>query len=473
MSESVFVHGDIILEGLENLSIQKLVVCQEINQHATLEVLAIIKEDDEEEYRKRITLSDTVKVLTKNSKLIYSGLIINTKINKIQDLNYLHLTGMSHTYLMSIEPKSRSFQNIAMTYTDVINIVASQYQGGSCMDKVSGGATINRPIIQYREDDFSYIKRLASHFNSFLIPNLTGNGPRFYFGCPEIDKGEIIARNQTVHKDFSRYLELKPFIPNIMQLDFTVFEVETDEIYDLGDKVTFNGIDCYISKTRYQYDKNVIRNIVYLSQKRGMSQLYIPNNNIKGSSIYGKVIAVARDNVRIHLEIDETQDAATAYWYPYESIYASGGEVGFYCMPEIGDDIKLYHPDENELRASVTDAVKPHNPTENPERLNPQHPMANPNVKFLRTPFGKELRLRPNGVDIISRAGSVFMSLDDNGTLQINGNSRVALTAVNDIEIKAKNINFEALEQIEITAQGSKVDIQGDVKIEGNEINTN
>lgn len=465
---NVILHGDLIIKGLENLTIQKLVVCQEINQHASLEVSAILREEDKEEYRKLLYLSSPIQVLAEG-KVIFSGVLTDSQLDEMGNVNNLNLTSLSHTILMDLHPKSCSFQNIKMSYTNLVEAVVKKYEGGGCIDRASNGTALGQPIIQYLETDWSFCKRMASHFNSCLIPNVNGEGPRFFFGSPDIDKGILEAFNVKTHKDFHKYSILKQTITDIMELDFTVFEVEVKDIYDLGDKVIYNGISCYISKSRYQYEKGIIKNIVYLSQKRGMSTQRIPNTNIAGVALFAKVIAVARDNVKIHLEIDETQDIDSAYWYPYESVYASGGEIGFYCMPEIGDAVKLYHFDENELNASVTDAVKHHNPTENPDSLDPQHPMANPNIKYLRTPFNKEICLRPGGIDVIS-SRATSMTLNDNGTVSLASGDKISLVAGNQIEIRSKKINIESTENLKLGSSGSSIELGDNVEIKGSKI---
>ena len=237
--------------------------------------------------------------------------------------------------------------------------------------------------------------------------------------------------------------------------------------------VIFNGDITCISKTTYSYTNSVIRNICHLVPPEGLVQLHIPNWNIAGSSIFGRVLATARDNVKIHLEIDEKQDIGKAFWYPYASMYASEDETGWYCMPEIGDTVRLYHPDGDESRAMVINAVKPHNPTEDVERLDPQHRMADRDVKYLRTANGKEIKFRPDGIDIIANDGTVFMSLNDDGTMTMNSNDVISFTALNDIEIRAKNVNFEATEKISLKSKGSTIDLMEDIVVTGEEVKTN
>ena len=310
-------------------------------------------------------------------------------------------------------------------------------------------------------------------FNSFLVPDVSGEGPKFYFGNPGKNQVTIKADSYTAHRDYSRYKTVEAEVPGVTEKHFITYEAETYDIYKLGDLLIFNGNLTCIGKMIYSYINSVIRNTCYLTPPVGLTQLLVPNRNIAGSSIFGKVLATARDNVKVHLEIDKKQDIGTAYWYPYASMYASEDETGWYCMPEIGDTIRLYHPDGDESRAMVINAVKPHDPTEDVEKLDPGHRMANRDVKYLRTANGKELKFRPDGIDIIANDGTVFMALNDDGTMTMNSNDIISFTALNNIEIKAKNVNFEATDKISLKAKGSTIDLVEDIVVTGEEVKTN
>jgi len=222
-----------------------------------------------------------------------------------------------------------------------------------------------------------------------------------------------------------------------------------------------------------EYKEAKLRNICTLAFEAGTKVPRMSNYNISGCSVFGRVIATARDNVKVHLEIDEKQDVETAYWFPYATMYASEDETGWYCMPEINDTVRLYFPDDEEEKGMAINSVKPHDPNEDVEKLDPQNRMVNPDIKYLRTAFGKELKFRPDGIDIISKDGLVFMTLNDDGTVTLNSNDRISFTAANDIEIKARNVNVEATEHIKIEAKESSIDLESDITVTGKEVKTN
>ncbi|MCL2610782.1 MAG: hypothetical protein FWE02_03790 [Defluviitaleaceae bacterium] len=470
MNDNFLLYGDLQVVGFEELRIDVLKIEQEINEHATLTLKGIFESEEPEELLRKIDIDKPIKI-TKDGKPLFNGVVTHSVATEPRKVCHVEITVLSHTFNMDLELKSKSFQDKAMPYDTLVKEIISQYQNGSHMDKITNGAVIETPIIQYEETDWIFLKRIASHFNASLVPNVTGEGARFFVGLPSVDKGELISHVYKQKRKFGLYKRLSPET-GLSPLDCTHFEVNTHQIYELGDKVTFRGIPLYVIKTIYEYENAVVHNRCILSTEKGAGQLYVPNDNISGCSIFGEVIDRARDHIKIHLEIDETQDVGTAYWYPYGTMYASSGETGWYCPPEMGDTVRLYHPENEEERAMAINSLKPHDPNEDVEVLDPEHRMIDPDVKYLRTAFGKEIKFRPDGIDIIAKDDTVWTTLNDDGTVIMNTNDKISFTAKNDIHVKAKNINVEATEHILLKSKGSTVDMKEDIILTGKEIKT-
>jgi len=469
--ENHLLYGDLIVEGFEDIQLDVLRIEQAINEHSMLTVTGILRSEDEAEALENIRLNKAIRVKTRDGDPVFTGIITHASIIKPRDVYHIEVTAHSHTFSMDVERKSRSFQNKDMPYQALVKEVVSSYPEGAFMDKITEGAVIEYPVIQYKETDWQLCVRMASRFKSGLLPNITGEGPRFFFGLPEVDRGELVAHNYRQIKDFEFYKRLS-VMADLSESDCIRYEVNTHIIYKLGDKVTFNNMPLYVVKSVCEYRNSVVTNQCLLSTKKGAQQRYIPCQNISGCSIFGKVLDVARDCIKVHLEIDDEQGVEDAYWYPYATMYASEEETGWYCMPEFFDTIRLYHPENEEKRAMAINSLKPHCPSEDVEVLDPEHRMIDPDVKYLRTAFGKEIRFRPTGIDIIAKDDTVFLTMEDDGTVTLNSNDKISLTAVNEICVKAKHINIEATDHILLKAKGSTVDLQTDIILSGKEIKT-
>lgn len=122
-------------------------------------------------------------------------------------------------------------------------------------------------------------------------------------------------------------------------------------------------------------------------------------------------------------------------------------------MPEIGDSVRIYFPDEKEDHAyaisSVHDEVDPSVNTAMQTEAGAAAGAGggysgqrdDPNVKSLRNKAGKEIRLAPEGVYILAD-GTTITLLDDGG---------VAIISDNDITFESKkNIVLYAEQEVNI-----------------------
>ncbi|KAF6589054.1 phage tail protein, partial [Paenibacillus sp. EKM208P] len=79
---------------------------------------------------------------------------------------------------------------------------------------------------------------------------------------------------------------------------------------------------------------------------------------------------------------------------PYSTVYSSPDGSGWYVMPEAGDQIRLYFPDEREQNAFAASSVD----------LASSDPVkrSDPAVKSISTKYGKQVVFKPGAVEIIN-----------------------------------------------------------------------
>ena len=107
----------------------------------------------------------------------------NFSISSQGDLYKLKLSLISGTYLLDVIEKTRTFQDVNLPYESVVQALVNNYD--NCQFKMElNSKAIGDIVVQYKETDWEFIKRLASQFNSLLIPECTLSGIKFYFGVP-------------------------------------------------------------------------------------------------------------------------------------------------------------------------------------------------------------------------------------------------------------------------------------------------
>jgi len=60
---------------------------------------------------------------------------------------------------MDMRESSRSFQDVSMEYSDMFKFVMGHYPSGGVINTGAKGKKIERPVIQYKESDWEFLKK--------------------------------------------------------------------------------------------------------------------------------------------------------------------------------------------------------------------------------------------------------------------------------------------------------------------------
>ena len=113
---------------------------------------------------------------------IFIGVIKRLFVHQInrQYLAEAHVVTLSAK--LDEKKKSRSFQNPDMTYAELIRTVLQDTPNAAAICSAGEGITIGRPIFQYKETDWEFIKRMASELNMKVFPAREAPVPQITVG---------------------------------------------------------------------------------------------------------------------------------------------------------------------------------------------------------------------------------------------------------------------------------------------------
>lgn len=462
MISEAIAYGDVFLEGFEGVKIEDFSLKEAVNDHARIELRLLLIDDMRQQTIDKIKLQEKIVIMIRDNRL-FSGIIENFHVSYNSDVCIVTITGISHTKKMDEEKKTRSFQDIKMSYETLFKSIVADYKKASCIDQISKGQTLGHPIIQYKETDFMFLTRLASIFNAAIIPYLRNDNISFYIGVKE--SSDVLERHKgySIKRDNHRFHAMKKLYPNVIEADFDFYHVSTHDIYDLGAALYFDNRKLYVVENHIRYENALLEITTVLASEKSMKVETRYNPLLNGVSLNGKVLDIVKDKVKVQFDFDESQDVSKAYLYPFATMYASGNETGFYFMPEKGDRIRIYHHDMKEGSGMVLSMPRAYD----------QSVKEDPSIKYLRSPNGKEIRLRPNGIDIISKGGQVYMSLNDDGNVYLNSDSAISFSAENKIDIKSKVINMKAIDNIELTSGDNVMSVKDHLEVNSKKVNVN
>lgn len=415
------------------VSLEKMEMDQRVNEHARAVVSGLLDSEHMDEYREMLLNDDLwVKIRTIGEgmeKDIFCGIVKAYELHGRDSLYYVRMELASGTYLMDQRQHIRVFQEEQKTYEKMYEVITQGYFQNGVVTGRGAERAVRDLVVQYKETDWEFAKRLAARSGEFLIPEVLTVGTRYFTKFP---KRETVSL-----PDSERYKRYKKrFVPG-MERSIGALCFTSREIHSMGDQVMAGGRPFCIFGIQSRLQQGELLHEYHLVSEEECFSNTKHGERIAGVSMLGTVKKVKRDMVFVELVEDEYR-SSSCRWFPFSTVYSSKDGTGWYCMPEEGDQIRLHFPDADERNAYVISAV--HLPTEN-GRLNPDE-------KSFRNKYNKEIRFTPKGLVITNNAGSFIEISDDHG---------IWIESDKDIRIRAKGQMTVASEEEDVTLSAENV----------------
>ncbi len=463
------------IEPFEILTLLNFTAKQEVNEHGVVQFSAIIEEGMEDEYLALPISTTWAKVIVIDwegkEELFFTGVITELNIDNNEGLSKLNVTIKTGTYLMDVDMHTRTYQLPSMPYTTVFSNFTDKYDKGSFIANIEKGATINNLIVQYRETDWEFAKRLASHFNTVIMAEYITQGTRYFIGPNDIEAKNVInTRSYSVKKDIDEYQYKKRYNLGISELDCLYYVFDSREIYVLGSQINFNNKKLNICRIDTKYERGECIHTYHLKRKNGFKVNKKYNIQSIGLGFYSKIVDVQKDVVKISVDEDENASECGTTWFPYSTVYSTPDGTGWYCMPEIGDNVRLYLPTIDEAEAYVISST--HLEVDNSQNSHQSaNERSNPDYKSIMNKQGKEVLFTPNSIFITNNKGMSIEILDDIG-IKIISDKSVAICAEEEIQIASTTENITVIAEtfIDMTQGQQKTRIEDNIAHTGAQV---
>ncbi|MGD9156342.1 MAG: hypothetical protein PVG90_12705, partial [Bacillota bacterium] len=169
--------------------LRELKVVLQFNEHARLDLTAVLPADQAEAFWETSDANTGVAVILTEGdaqKYLFRGLVADLTVKVVQEIYYLSVTGVSYTRLLDVTRQNRSFQNQTLTYQKwVAAVLAGAARAAGIVNQAVAGQTTGRLILQYGETKWEVLKRVAAGLGLGLIADVTADRPRFWFGLSE------------------------------------------------------------------------------------------------------------------------------------------------------------------------------------------------------------------------------------------------------------------------------------------------
>lgn len=385
---------------------------------------------------------------------IFCGLIDDIKVEKFGGFSNIIVKAVTSSIQLDRKLKMRSFQNKKMTYCDVVEKVIEDYQNVQIIWCFNGNKAIDKPIIQYKETDWEFIIRLASHFNRGIIVDETRENIRLYIGIKENLVKEVIEDSVWEYGISSLYYENSCYEEKKLKENYLYYILKRNENRYVGDILNFFEKQLMICSKEICFEREELVFYYTIGTYELLYEKTKYNELFSGLQLEGEVKSVDKECVKVHLMIDENEEQEL-FPYPWAPVT---GNI-FYCMPEVNSKVLLQFLGSDERDAVVRSVIRT-----NADVCNGYSDVQN---RIFETAKKKTLKLFPNEMTVCgSNKGNMpEIALKDKTGIYLNVHEKVDVEAAENIVIKAGKIKCNAPVSIIQCAVQSSMEIHQDFNL--------
>jgi Uncharacterized protein conserved in bacteria len=467
---------DINVTGLPINEVLECEIESQIGEHSSLVLLAYADREDV-----LYELPDCQEVTVSLGKgeemrILFSGIVTNMQISEQGQMKTVQIRAKSQSWLMDRTKYSRSYQNTKMTYRAMAEEVLDYYKDKEDKEEqgnlICTGAEqeIKNLYIQYKETDWEFLKRVLSIAGLAITPDSRQDKLKLYVGVPELAEAELSYQVVGIDKDMGSYYFLKANGRDVRTADFTRYQIVSEQLLGMFETVTVQGKKLAVYSSRYVFKNQELLCVYGLQSPKGLKQAAVYPMHLIGMALTGKVVQVSGTKIQAALEIDGSHVERAIFWFPFSTLSASPDGSGWYCMPEEGDDVRIYFPSKQENEAVALSAVSNYDVSQ----AGGEDRMSDPNSRYLRTKSGQELALAPNHIKLSCGKQASSVAIDTDGKVTIQAQTMVRAEAETSVTIHAEeNLNIHVAEQfVAQSLNGGQVIFDsGNIYIRGTQVN--
>lgn len=448
---------------------------KKMNAHDTACIKGIISATSLMMYQNMIDGKTIVSVYfeqEKKTQLLFSGYIERIDVTEVGENREATMQLKGLTEALDRAVAFADYQYEKKVNQDMIEELMKSYPDisykMSCKKE-----TIKDFMLQYDETDYEFIKRLLSRIEEPIYTTTLGQFGQIQFGFE--------ARSTDIVLD---EIEYEMFYEDGMQ-----YVLVHDEYLDLGMQVMLDGQSLIVRRAKYQFINGNSENEYQLGPEASCVMKPVKNEKVTGISLDGSIVDCKRNKVKVELKKTFPCPEEKRKWFAYSSPAASTDGSGWYCMPKNGEEIRLYCPTNDESDAYVISAIREkQSDSEQGQGGNAaqsgggaqagagsQSAGSKPENKVLSNEEGQTVSFLPEGIKMSCKDGNTIMSLNSDGTIEIEALKDVNIYGDNTIMMRAEQgMCIKATGTITLTNDtGSTLVIDSTITEEANRIKNN
>lgn len=424
---------DIRVEGLPVKEVLECEIESAIGEHSTLTLQGYA--DGAQTLYMLPDCQEIAVYAGEEKNALFFGIVTKIRLQESGGLQIVRIEAKSQSWLMDREKRSRSFQNTKMTFAELAEEILAGYGDNDACGLILAGESheIRTLLVQYEETDWAFLKRAFSAAGITLTPDSRQPGLKLYAGIVGAVEEELPCRIVGMEKDMASYYSLKANGRETGAAAFTRYRAVSEKLMGIFGAVAVQGGYLVARSCRYVFQNEELMGIYELQDPLGLVQAASYPMQLIGVALNARVVEASGINIRAMLEIDGEDAQRAAYWFPFSTLSASPDGSGWYCMPEAGDEVRIYFPSKREkdavaLSAVSSDVILPGG----------KDRMEDPESRYLRTKDGQELALAPEYIRLSCGEDSASVTLRTDGAVTVQALARTQVWALRSMTLCAE-----------------------------------
>lgn len=455
---SAIHHDNITVQGVPYSKIIDLFISHAPNAHGRAKIVGELPHEQADDFVQRVDETFGVSITTSaegQPQRLFYGTVAGTNLERLTDYSLLTIDLETVGGKLDAQKESRSFQSTTKTYSQILNSLDTVQRSSGSVQIMATDKPIGALIMQYTETDWEFIIRMAAQLGALAFENIIAKTPQVYVGLPPSSQVKTMQATQYDYRRseaaFQSLTSNTPSAAASLREDFATEVVRSYDYAYLGDTVVLNGKSLRVKAVNARLVDGILECTYYFALKSGFAAPVITNKMAAGRMLTGIVQNVEADRVQVFLNtIDASYDSGGDWWFPYSTAYSSQDGSGWYSMPAIGDQVRVFFPSDNEGEAFAASSVAKH---------------VRPRItdKCWRGVNGKQLLMTEEGLIIICKDGKIFINLTDEKGIEIISDMDINITSGTKVNIQAgEEVKVVAKNEIIVGTASSYLDIRNE-----------
>lgn len=428
---STITYENIHVNGIPFQRILNLRISHAPNAHGRAEIRGLIPREQARRLAEQTDETTGIEITTdakEQPQCLFYGVVSMLNIGQQSEYAVLDLVAETTSSRLSAKQNSRTFQNTGKTYGQILNQIL---EGRGTVSVMVTDRPIGSMIMQCDETDWEFIIRMASQLGVPAFSNIIARTPQIYIGLPPSSRTKEI---ETLTYDYAKSNAEYQTAAAAMPEDFSSDTIKSYDYFYLGDTVLFEGRSLQIKTVDAVLADGILECTYSMGLKTSFHAAPITNSHASGRMMTGTVTAVMADKVQVFLNsVDSQEDSSSNWWFPYSTAYSSADGSGWYSMPAVGDEVRVFFPSGNEADAFAASSVA----------KNVREKVTDKCWSGLN---GKQILMTEEGLVITGKEGKLYIKLSDAKGIEIISDMDINITS-------AAKVNIQGGEEVKIIAE--------------------